>query len=97
VISGDLNLVIKKMISKIREECGICARDVGSDGIGGLCNYCQKFHLRDQYGPDPLAECDVWFKTVSLFSCYFMNNVTRREPCYKRDVDRSLRRKQNKS
>ena len=33
-------------------------RDVGN-GKGGLCNYCQKFHLRDPYGPAPLTECDA--------------------------------------
>ncbi len=73
-----------------REKCSICARDVGN-GKGGLCNYCQKFHLPDPYGPDPLADCSVCFKVSPLFSCYFIRDrVVLCEPCYKND--RSMHR-----
>jgi hypothetical protein len=80
------------MITSVRERCIICARQGPN---GGLCGYCEKFHLPYPDSIDPKAECSVCFKIFSLFSCRIIGDtgVVLCATCYKND--RSLHRQKS--
>lgn len=77
--------------TSVREKCIICAREGAN---GGLCGYCEKFHLPYPDCIDPQAECSVCFKIFPLWNTHIIDDrVILCASCYKKD--RSLHRQKS--